>query len=150
MRTVTLSTAVLLAIALCSHAGSADSRLIVTVEVEPATLSVGDTVTVCVVATNSGDMPVEFGVGSSSCQLDAVVRLEDGDYPANAPRLCLKDLRPWVLAPGDRRSESWNWAGSVAVGDSTWRLPPGKYQLLGAAGPYLSAPVEVEVVEQRR
>jgi hypothetical protein len=147
MRIVAALAVVLVAMALYSPAGSADNGLIVTMEVEPATLSAGDTLTVWVSAENPGPVPIEFGIGSSSCQLGAVVRLEDGDHPASAPRLCLKDLRPWSLAPGGRRIESWAWAGAIAVGDTIRQLLSGTYELRGAAGPYLSAPIEVEVKE---
>mgnify|MGYP001152457493 CR=1 FL=1 len=131
----------------CAQASAAPHEIAVFVTVQPETLAYGDKVTITVEARNSGDSPIEYGRGSSSCRLDAVVRVNDIDVPASVHRACLKDLGPWILAPGERRRERLFWTGAVAAPDTTYRLQPNTYELRGAAGPFLSEPVEVEVRE---
>jgi hypothetical protein len=136
---------VVLPLILPSHVNGAGDEIVVTVAVEPASLAPGDTVTITVLAENAGQKTIEFGRGSSSCRLSAVVRIDDMDYAVYAPRACLKDLVPWTLAPGESRTESWPWAGALAAVDTMYLLPPGTYELLGAAGPFLSAGTAIEI-----
>jgi hypothetical protein len=130
---------------LCAQAGAAPGEIVVFVTVEPETFALGETVIITVKAQNIGGSPIEYGRGSSSCRLGAVVRVNDADLPVPDPRACLRDLGPWILAPGERRRERLLWTGAVAATDTTYQLPPGTYELRGAAGFFLSEPVEVEI-----
>jgi len=141
---VALGSAVL-GLCLCALAGAAPNEVAVFVTIRPDTIAYGEGITITIDAQNSGDSPIEYGRGSSSCRLGAVVRVNDTDVPVSVHRACLKDLRPWILAPGERRQERLFWTGVVAAPDTTYPLRPGTYELRGAAGPFLSAPVEIEV-----
>lgn len=135
----------ILGLGLCTQAGAAPGEIVVFVTVEPETFTLGETVIITVKAQNRGGSPIEYGRGSSSCRLGAVVRVNDTDVPVSVHRGCLRDLRPWILAPGERRQERLLWTVAVAAPDTTYELHPGTYELRGAAGPFLSAPVEIEV-----
>lgn len=124
-----------LALAACSL--FAAGALHVTAAPDAFTTAPGEPVTIIVTAENTGDDRVEWGEGSSSCQLRLLVRVDGEDLVAPQSRACTDDLAPWTLGPGGSRTESFAWEGLVRRderGGPIERLAPGTYELRGAAG----------------
>ena len=127
-----------------------DTNFEVTISASSSFTSPSEPVTLTVKAENRGGSRVVWGQGSSSCQLGSLVRVEGRDFPApDLIRPCTADLVDFGLDPGESQTESWNWAGYIVRGDSTQLLPPGTYQVRGAAGNVaVSAPIDIEIVEE--
>ena len=95
---------------------------------------------------NVGNGPASWGYGSSGCQLGAVVAFEGESLAIADRRVCVTDYVEHSLAPGESRTEAMSWSGSVRKDDSTELLPPGTYEVRGAAGSFVGDTfVEVEV-----
>lgn len=124
-----------------------DTDLRVTVSADAGVTSEAEPVTLEVTAENLGGERVEWGRGSSSCQLGAVARTPDGFRPVADIRACTEDLVPQGLDPGGRRVESWLWDGGVRnAANERVRLAPGTYEVRGAAGDLaFSSPIQIEV-----
>ena len=90
-------------------------------------------VTVTLTAMNLGDSVV-WGSGSSSCQLEAFVRIGIDDRRLTGQRLCTDDMATQGLGPGESLMEHWQWGGEVLIGDRVDTLPEGTYQIVAAAG----------------
>jgi hypothetical protein len=138
---------VLMPLVSSSHAAVSEDGLVVTVSVQPKLVRPGETVTITVVARNPTSFLIEFGAGSSSCQLAAAVRTGGADFRTTQARACLKDLRIWSLEPGERRIESWEWNGEIVVDREIQRLPAGAYELRGVAGRFAGPPTTLEIAE---
>lgn len=108
----------------------------------PASLSV--------TATNVGYAVASWDRGSSSCQLTLVVRVQGKDvYAPHDAGVCTMDLAPRTLAPGESRTENLRWSGHAQLGitrESVVLLPPGTYEVRGAAGrQFVGAPILITV-----
>lgn len=90
-------------------------------------------ITLTVNASNTGDEPITWGEGSSSCQLSAVVLVGTDEFPVDV-RVCTMDLVPQELAPGETRTESWEWRGELLVQGRVDTLPRGEYRVQAFAG----------------
>lgn len=106
-----------------------------------------------VTAVNRGDERVVWGSGSSSCQLGLVVLDADGGRHNIDFRACTDDLAEQGLDPGESRSETFLWGGTILVQQPPWSslpplqaLPAGQYRLVGMAGEHESAPLLVTVL----
>ena len=98
-----------------------------------------------ITARNDGDEPITWGQGSSSCQLEAFVRVDGQDYRF-ASRVCTSDLAPQGLEPGASRTERLLFEGQYFDGTTPVPLPPGEYEFRGAAGDVArSRHVKVEI-----
>jgi hypothetical protein len=117
------------------------------VAAEPSAFTVGDAVLVKVTAENPTASSIEFGSGSSNCQLDAVIRIDNQDRLIPSLRPCLTDLVAHSLGPGEQRTEDWIWYGEILVDDELQPLQAGSYEILGVAGSYKSYPLTVEISE---
>ena len=90
-----------------------------------------------VTVENLGDTRAVWGPGSSSCQLGAVVRIGRAELQAPGSRACTDDLVEQGIDPGETRTETWRWDGWIVDEDGVrTELPPGRYQVAGAAGPW--------------
>lgn len=125
--------------------------LAVSVAVEDTVAEPGDPISVRVTATNRGHERVRWGPGSSSCQLDLLVRVGGRDVHAPVERPCTADFGFHVLEPGESRAETMTWTGAAQVvprRSATVRLDPGVYELRGRAYPIgAGAPVHVRLVD---
>ena len=121
------------------------SPLNVFIAVDPDVSTVGNAITVTVIAENPTDSAIEFGTGSSSCQLTAVVRFNNQDYSIASNRVCLTDYVVHSLDPGEQISENWIWYGEIYVDGAPQPLPVGTYEIRGAAGQYNSSPAIVDI-----
>jgi hypothetical protein len=111
----------------------------------PASVTRGEAVVLTVGAANHTASKAQFGYGSSSCQLGAVVRVDGNDCRVVESRPCTADIMPLELGPGEQRTEEFEWSGEVLIGAVRQLLPPGVYELRGQAGDALSPPVTIEV-----
>jgi hypothetical protein len=107
-----------------------DDDLVVTLETSGATKSPSEPVTLTVTAKNTGNTRACWGKGSSTCQLNALVRVDGHNYSVAISRTCTADYRDLCLDPGKTRTEHFVWSGHVR-GDV---LPAGVYRVRGAAG----------------
>lgn len=96
-------------------------------------VSVSDSVTLTVTATNAGSERIVWGHGSSSCQLTAWVRVGLRTVQID-DRACTEDLAPQGLDSGESRTESWKWNAVVFDAGTVDTLPPGGYRLVATAG----------------
>jgi hypothetical protein len=122
--------------------------LMITISASDSVTSSSDPVDITVMAENIGEARVVWGHGSSSCQLEAFVAIEDGNfYLAVSSRICTDDVIEQGLDPGESRSESWSWDGQIIEDGGIKALPPGEYEVHGAAGEWLSSTfVKIEVL----
>jgi hypothetical protein len=71
------------------------------------------------------------------------------DVPAGDMRACTRDFRTHDLAPGESRAETIPWSGLAQLGGPSepyLQLPPGRYEVRGAAHPLaVGDPVLVEL-----
>jgi len=102
---------------------------------------------VTVTAENPTTLPIEFGSGSSNCQLSAVIRIDNQDHSMPSSRPCLADYVVQSLGPGEHRVESWIWYGEILVEGELEHLPTGSYEIRGVAGAYKSHPLNVEILD---
>jgi len=122
-----------------------DASVVVTISASASYVSRVEPVTLTVTAENRTESRVNFGVGSSSCQLSSLVVVQGQAAPIAVDRVCTADAMPHRLAAGERRSESWQWAGAVLVGNERRMLQPGVYEVHGNAGDFQSLPLLVEI-----
>ena len=87
-----------------------------------------------VTATNHGDERVNWGGGSSSCQLGLTVLDANGQRHNIDFRVCSADLVERGLEPGESRKESFLWDGTIWVDEEMQILPSGQYRVFGVAG----------------
>lgn len=136
-------------VAILATSACDDDDIVLTILSQGGTASASSSVELTVTAVNRGDTRVVWGKGSSSCQLSAVVRLGLRDVEAAIPRGCTDDLAEQGLDPGESRTETFEWQGSVDLGPRFEPLPPGLYQVRGAAGSeWVSDAVEIRVVSE--
>jgi hypothetical protein len=99
-----------------------------------------------VTARNNGYDRVQWGHGSSTCQLHIAIREDTTWHRAMGGRFCTGDYAPHVLEPGHSRTEHIDWNGAVLRETGFVRLPPGRYEVRAAAGlAPLSPPVTINV-----
>ena len=124
-----------------------DDDLRVTISTDEIVLSPGEELWISVTAENHGNTRISWGEGSTTCQLHLVVRFHSVDHVAPViGRLCTSDMREMALDPGETETDVLPWTGYI-YRDSLLLLPPGKYEIRGAAGDVAkSEPVEIEVV----
>lgn len=126
-----------------------DGDLVVSSRVADDGATPGDPALIEVTAQNTGDSRIQWGNGSSSCQLSLVVRVDGEDWRAIDRRGCTLDYAPQALGAGESRTETIPWGGEVLRKGSqgpVMRLEPGVYEVRGAAGDVASsAPVAVRV-----
>ena len=118
----------------------------VDISVNRPVTSPGSPATLTVRARNVGASRIVWGQGSSSCQLHAVARVEGVDRRTVESRICLDDIVEQGLDPGEVRTESWEWSGEVIFDAEPEALPPGRYEVRGAAGATLSTPIDMDVL----
>jgi hypothetical protein len=108
----------------------------ITVTIEADELLVSPTVpgTFRVRATNPTGARVDWGQGSSSCQLTLYVISEAGVRREAGARACTTDLVTQGLDGLQSRTEVFEWGGSAVVDGEIQQLPPGTYRLVGSAG----------------
>jgi hypothetical protein len=99
-----------------------------------------------VTAVNNGDDRVIWGSGSSSCQLGLVVLDSDGRRHDIDFRDCTSDLVEHGLDPGESRTETFIWGGTILVDQEFLTLSSGQYRLIGLAGDRESDPLPVTVL----
>ena len=99
-----------------------------------------------VTAENRGDDRVVWGMGSSSCQLGLIVQDVDGEWRSIDFRGCTDDLVEQGLDPGESRTESFEWGGTIVVNGQDQTLPSGQYRVRGVAGSEESESLVVTVV----
>jgi hypothetical protein len=87
-----------------------------------------------VAVTNEGNRRVTYGLGSSTCRLHLLVRVEGSDRFVATDRVCTADHRTYTLEPGASRMETLEWDGRAWIGDEAVQLEPGEYEVRGAAG----------------
>jgi hypothetical protein len=105
-------------------------------------------ITLTVTATNSGDAPVTWGEGSSSCQFSAIVLVGTDELPIGL-RPCTMDLVPLTLGAGETRTESWEWRGDISPQGRLENLPSGEYRIQASAGTLVqSDPLIIRVVRE--
>ena len=99
-------------------------------------------------ARNPTDARVEWGVGSSGCQLSLFVITPEGErLPADVMRGCTEDFTLQALSAGQTRTETIEWGGQALVNNEVVTLPNAVYRLVASAGDRAdSAPYEVQVV----
>ncbi|MEX0692721.1 MAG: hypothetical protein WEC54_03760 [Gemmatimonadales bacterium] len=121
--------------------------LSVTLSISSPTFPADGPFGITVTAVNQSSRRVQWGEGSSGCQLDAVIRVDGRDYSVLATRVCTADFGPHALEPGASRTETWTWEGEYLVGDDGLApVPPGTYEFRGRAGhSATSTPVLVTV-----
>jgi hypothetical protein len=98
---------------------------------------------------NHGTREVAWGMGSSACQLDLAVVLDDRRVPIGN-RVCTADVRVHALDPGGSLTETIPWGGQILVDNQLETLPAGPYRIVGLAGDRAVSPaiwVEVDEVE---
>jgi hypothetical protein len=119
----------------------------VTLDANSAVTSTSKPVALTVTTRNTGSDRVCWGLGSSSCQLGAVVRVEGRDVAVLGDGDCTDDLAELCLAPGDTRMEVFPWDGSILGENGKFiRLSQGAYRVRGTAGAEAySAPVWISV-----
>ncbi len=119
----------------------------VQISASASVVSPSEPVTFTVTAENRGSSRVVWGKGSSTCQLTTVVQIEGREHTAlDVTKWCTADLVEAGLDPGESRTEVFHWSGHVAWPDTFGVLPPGDYEVRGAAGKKArSAPVAIEV-----
>jgi hypothetical protein len=124
-----------------------ESDLHITISASQSVASETDPTTLTVSAENRGPVRIDWGMGSSSCQLEAVVRVDGIDLLViDVGRGCTDDLVPQGLEPGDSRSESWVWRGDAVRDGSMIALPAGTYEVRGLAGDLANSdPISIEV-----
>lgn len=107
----------------------------VDVSAETSVAAPGDPVQVQVTVRNLGETRVQWGGGSSSCQLALVVRVDGEDRQTPDKRWCTADVATYTLAPGETRTETLSWEGEARVGQTSRieQLPPGVYEVRGFA-----------------
>lgn len=100
-----------------------------------------------VTATNSSEGRVEWGSGSSSCQLGLfVVGASSTRQEAATNRACTADFVTQGLDPGESRTETFSWGGEVLRNGDAVLLPAGAYRLVATAGEKgESGPLDVQV-----
>jgi hypothetical protein len=89
-----------------------------------------------VTAVNMGDSRVQWGNGSSTCQLGLAVLVDGEEVQAFSRRACTSDYRPHALGPGETRRETFEWDGRIfrsSTGPAE-PLAPGVYEVYGVAG----------------
>jgi hypothetical protein len=122
--------------------------LLIEISASDSVVLSSDPATITVRVENRGGSRIVWGNGSSVCQLHAVVRIEGNEYLASASRVCSDDLVEQGLDPDQSRSESWDWDGHIIRHDELEVLPPGRYQVHGAAGNWVGdSRIEIEIVE---
>ncbi|MBO6574017.1 MAG: hypothetical protein JJ896_01260 [Rhodothermales bacterium] len=143
-----LSIVLLLGLTACALDPLERGALTVTTSVNRSDVSESNPGIVQVSAHNMSGVPVSLGMGSSSCALSLWVLTEAGQRHPVAGRICTMDLvRDREVLPGDRRTESFEFDGSVAVDGVVRRLEPNTYRLIGTAADKGESPaVEVRVV----
>lgn len=106
-----------------------------------------DPATIQVTARNTGDRAVTWGPGSSTCWFHLLVRVDGKEHVAADGRICTADRARHVLAPGESRTETIPWAGTVHRSETPMEpLEPGTYEVRGSAGSTaISPPVLIEV-----
>jgi hypothetical protein len=87
-----------------------------------------------VIARNQTDGRVEWGQGSSSCQLSLLAITPGGDQLPVGDRACTEDLVSQGLNPGQSRTEVIQWGGRAVLNGVSTQLAAGAYRLLGKAG----------------
>ena len=111
-------------------------------------VSYTELVSLTVTAENTGRSRIVWGLGSSSCQLGAVVRVGALDRIAPGVRVCTEDLSEQGLDAGESRTETWSWDGQVLGENGLELLPPGQYEVYGVAGDCRSEDgVKIQVVQ---
>ena len=75
------------------------------------------------------------------------MRVDGGDRRGLTLGVCTDDLVEQGLGPGETRTERLEWRGTVVGEDkAVVQLPPGEYEVRGAAGEtFLSARVQITV-----
>ena len=101
---------------------------------------------ITVTAVNQSSRRVQWGEGSSGCQLDAVIRVAGRDYSVLATRVCTADFGPHALEPGASRTETWEWEGEYLTDDGLVPVPAGTYQFRGRAGQSATSPAVLVTV----
>lgn len=131
-----------------------DEALYVSIEAEATEVTLGERVRFDVSAENVGSSPVQWGPGSSSCQLELRVRVDGEDrFAAVGPSgggPCTMDLSVHTLEPGESRTETVSWDGRAQPepGERLEELAPGTYEVRGFARPVAtSEPISITVVE---
>jgi|GEM_PF-5137120 len=120
----------------------------ITIMADENVVSPEEHVRLTVTVTNTSSTRFVWGHGSSGCQLGVVVRVADTDLIALGDRVCTDDVVEQGLDPGESRSETWLWDGTVVENELLEYLPPGDYDLYGAAGVWLSHEhVRIRVVQ---
>lgn len=144
---VLIIAAVVCGCALSDEDGCDDvTDLEVIISTDDSLTSASDLVVITVRVENQGRSRVVFGYGSSSCRLRSFVRTGEDDYFILDSRICTRDVAEQALEPGQSRTESWSWDGSIWKDQQSEVLPPGRYEVFGAAGDLVSsAPVIIGV-----
>jgi len=121
----------------------------VTISASDTTVSPSQPVTLTVKATNRGKSRVLLGVGSSTCQVNAIVLVNSNWEVAQTMQFCTADIVEQWLNPGETRSESWPWLGAIIKPGATEALPPGRYLIKGRSDNFVGRrAIAIEVVEE--
>ncbi len=123
----------LLVLAACQSTGPLDLDLALATS-GPPVVSPREMVVLQATATNPTAERIEWGRGSSSCQLDLVVTIGSSRFRAVVPKACTDDLSPQGLDPLASRTESLPWGGQVWEGEFAVTLGPGRYAVRAIAG----------------
>jgi hypothetical protein len=108
--------------------------------VERGTVTADEPALVRVTARNDGYDRVQWGHGSSTCQLYLGVRVDTTWYAVVGHGICTMDYRAHYLDPGHSRTEVIGWDGRIWRDDAFERVPPGSYEVRGAAGLVAASP----------
>ena len=121
----------------------------VTIQTTDLLVSPGNRGQFTVIARNPTDARVEWGQGSSGCQLGFFVLSQDGlQRLPSVERACTADLVVQGLGPGESRTEVFEWGGQVIIDGAAEQLETGLYRLVGVAGDKgESEPLEVQVAQ---
>lgn len=147
-RTAALGCLVTLALLLLAcESATQTGQLRVVLSADRTTVSPTEPITFQARAENRGPSRIEWGVGSSSCQLHAVILVGTVLRPVPELRACTEDLSPQGLDGFELRSEEWQWDGHVVgLGGELQRLRPGDYSVRAHAGEIaMSPPITITV-----
>ncbi len=124
-----------------------EGSIAVTLQSMDLLISAGQPGSYTITASNLSGNRVEWGEGSSSCQLSLTVVTPQGAETVVDQRACTEDFVSQGLDPGETRTEVIEWGGTSLSGGAVVLLPAGEYRLLGMAGDKgESEPLAVEVV----
>jgi len=147
-----LSLSILTLLCCCSPFDNEDDQdsteLKITISASAGVTSAAAPVTLFVRVENCAGTRVVWGYGSSTCQLNADVRIGRSYYPAVGHRYCTQDAIELGLDAGESRVENWRWKGEIMKDQEIVTLPPGRYEVHGSAGRWVSATsVRIEVLQ---